>query len=109
MTFQESIQTCLQKFADFNGRASRSEYWWWVLFNLLVSAAVSLALGPNLASFVSVALILPSIAVAVRRLHDVNRSGWFLLLGLIPLIGGLIILYWMVQASQGPNQYDESA
>ncbi|QLG88787.1 DUF805 domain-containing protein [Chitinibacter bivalviorum] len=109
MTFQESIQVCLQKFADFTGRASRSEYWWWTLFNFLVCIGTSLALGPNLASFASVALILPSIAVAIRRLHDLDRSGWFLLLSLIPVIGALVLLYWFTQAGKGPNQYGEAA
>lgn len=107
MNFQEAIQTCFKKYADFNGRASRSEYWWWALFNLIIGMISGLALGETLGTIASLALLLPSLAVAARRLHDIGKSGWFLLLALIPLIGGLVLLYWFVQPSGEANQFGE--
>lgn len=93
-------------YADFRGRASRSEYWWFYLFSVLAiftGALISLA-ALNL---FALALFLPSLATSVRRLHDVGRSGWWLLLGLIPF-GGFVVLYWSVKASDpGANRYGE--
>jgi uncharacterized membrane protein YhaH (DUF805 family) len=108
MTFTDSIRICFIKYTDFKGRAVRSEYWWFVLFNVLVSAALHL-INPSglLAGIFSLAMLLPALAVAVRRLHDTNRSGWFILLGLIPIIGWIILLVWYIQKSdEGTNQYD---
>jgi uncharacterized membrane protein YhaH (DUF805 family) len=92
MTFGESIKTCFTKYADFTGRASRSEYWWWFLFDKLTAVF-------------SLAVLLPGIAVGVRRLHDIDKSGWFLLLYFIPIIGGIILLYWAVQEGREPNRF----
>ena len=101
MTFSESVSTCLlKKYADFEGRARRSEYWWFMLFQLLVSVGIGIATGMlglsevtsgGLSLLFSLVMLLPSIAVAARRLHDVNRSGWwqliaFTIIGMIPLI-----------------------
>ncbi|HEY4318830.1 MAG TPA: DUF805 domain-containing protein [Herbaspirillum sp.] len=105
MTFIDSIKTCFKKYAVFDGRAVRSEYWWWTLFALLVSTAMSAAGQWSVA--LSIALFLPSIAVAARRLHDIDRSGWWQLIALVPVIGWLIVLYWMVQPSKEPNRYVE--
>jgi len=111
MTFTGSIRTCLTKYADFNGRASRSEYWWFVLFSCLVSAALHLIDDSDIAGgLFSLAILLPTLGVAVRRLHDTNRSGWFLLLHLIPIIGWIILIVWYVQkGDEGVNQYDTDA
>jgi uncharacterized membrane protein YhaH (DUF805 family) len=108
MTFIESISTCFTKYTDFKGRAVRSEYWWFVLFSCLVSIALHLINQSGLlAGIFSLAILLPSLAVAVRRLHDTNRSGWFLLLNLIPIIGWIILIIWYVQkGDEGTNQYD---
>lgn len=108
MTFTESIKTCFSNYATFKGRATRSEYWWFVLFNALVSIALNIVDHSGvLAGLWGLALLLPSLAVGVRRLHDTNRSGWFLLLNLIPLIGWIILIVWFVQKSdEGTNQYD---
>lgn len=108
MTFIESIRTCLTKYADFNGRASRSEYWWFILFTCLVSIALSMVDSSGLTgTLFYLAVLLPSLGVAARRLHDTNRSGWFLLLNLIPIIGWIILIIWYLQKSQeGTNQYD---
>jgi uncharacterized membrane protein YhaH (DUF805 family) len=106
VNFQQSVTTCLKKFVDFDGRASRSEYWWFFLFNLGVTL-VAYMLHETLGSIVSLLLLLPGIAAAVRRMHDIGKSGWFMLLGLIPLVG-LILLYWAVQPSAPEsNEYGE--
>lgn len=108
MTFTQSIRTCLSKYANFSGRASRSEYWWFVLAVFLVSVALNI-INPSgtLGGLFSLAILLPLIAAEVRRLHDTNRSGWFILLNLIPLVGWIILLVWKVQKSdEGTNQYD---
>jgi uncharacterized membrane protein YhaH (DUF805 family) len=107
----------LKKYVDFSGRARRKEYWMFVWFNILISivlAAVEYAtglasaetgIGP-LSGLYSLAVLLPSIAVAVRRLHDTSRSGWWLLLGFIPLIGALVLLVFMVQnGTPGSNEH----
>lgn len=104
MTFVESIKTCLSKYAEFEGRASRSEFWWWVLFVFLVSAAVSMV-SATLSGLFSLAVLLPNISVAARRLHDIDRSGWFQLVALIPLIGWILMIYWCVQDSKEPNRF----
>ena len=104
MTFGDSIKTCFSKYANFNGRACRSEYWWFVLFSVLASAASNL-LGDAISGLLALALLLPSIAVGARRLHDTNRSGWLQLLWFIPLIGWIILIYWAVQAPKDPNRF----
>jgi len=106
----------LKKYADFSGRAGRKEYWFFVLFNIIISIILAIAdgalgmaskggLGP-LRGLYSLAVLIPSIAVGVRRLHDTGRSGWYLLLGLIPCVGGIILLVFAIEDSQyGDNQY----
>jgi uncharacterized membrane protein YhaH (DUF805 family) len=108
MTFGQSIAICLQrKYARFSGRASRSEFWWFMLFELLVFLVASLI--HDWVYLVAVlALLLPGTGVGVRRLHDVGRSGWWMLLYFVPLIGFLVLLYWNVQPSQPhANAYGE--
>lgn len=104
MTFGDSISTCFSKYADFSGRASRSEYWWWFLFVFLASIATGI-ISPKLSGVFSLAVFLPGLAVGVRRLHDIDKSGWFLLVSLIPLIGWLLLLYWAVQEGTEPNRF----
>ena len=105
MSFVDSIKTCLAKYATFGGRASRPEFWWFILFQFLLSLVVGF-ISPILAGLVSLALLLPMLAAQSRRLHDVGKSGWMMLIGLIPLIGWLIILYWSVLAGEtGANDY----
>lgn len=141
MDFLTAIKTCLSKYAVFQGRASRSEFWWFELFLVLVPLVVSIVsalffgqmtrvvmhdAGPMgqgwgmmwgvqsvgiLPHLVGLALFLPTLAVAVRRLHDVGRSGWWVLLLLLPFIGFLVLLFWFVQPSDphdnayGPSPY----
>jgi uncharacterized membrane protein YhaH (DUF805 family) len=104
MTFIESIQTCFRKYAEFNGRASRPEFWWWILFMVIISMAAQ-TIGQSVGALVSLATLLPSLAVTSRRLHDINRSGWWQLIGFIPLIGLLIMIYWCVQPYSAQSRY----
>jgi uncharacterized membrane protein YhaH (DUF805 family) len=108
MTFVDSIKTCLSKYADFKGRASRSEYWWFYLFLVLVYIVLMVLVqvtGSTLLFIPVLALFLPSIAAGARRLHDTNRSGWWLLIGIIPLIGLALIVLLVLEATPGDNQY----
>ncbi len=99
MTFQESIKTCFTKYATFDGRASRSEYWWFFLFLMLGSLATA-AIGDKLSLLFSLATIVPSLAAAARRLHDTNRSGWWQLIALIPLAGMIVLIVFLAQESR---------
>jgi uncharacterized membrane protein YhaH (DUF805 family) len=90
--FYTAIKSCFLKYATFKGRATRSEYWLWVLFTT-VAGLLLFILDPRLYFIFYILVLLPSIAVSVRRLHDVNRSGWWLLIGLTG-IGAIILLYW---------------
>lgn len=116
MGFTESVKTCLmQKYAGFSGRASRSEYWFFALFYFLVSIVLSvlgqiaLEMVFNIIGLVfGLAVLVPSLAVSVRRLHDLDRSGWWLLISFVPLIGALVLLYWFVQkGSDGSNNFGD--
>lgn len=104
MTFGESIQTCFSKYAEFSGRASRSEYWWWFLFVFLATMAASVV-NDKVSALFSIAVMLPGLAVGTRRLHDIDKSGWFQLLFLIPIIGWIILIYWAAQEGKEPNRF----
>jgi uncharacterized membrane protein YhaH (DUF805 family) len=118
MSFQDAVRTCLQKYVTFSGRARRSELWFFVLFNVIVGIVASIIDGiigtrygngsglvQNLASL---ALLLPNLAVGARRLHDTSRSAWWLLLGLVPIVGWIVLIVFYVQDSHGENQYGPS-
>jgi DNA-binding CsgD family transcriptional regulator len=90
MTFYESIRVCLAKYAEFNGRASRPEFWWFTLFLTLVSAALAY-LSEDLMNIFMIAMLLPQLAVGTRRLRDTGKSPWWQLFLLVP-IGGLVLL-----------------
>lgn len=99
MTFGESITTCLAKYADFDGRASRSEYWWFYLFTVLVNWG-ALIIDPFgvLYAVLNLAFLLPTLSAAVRRLHDTNKSGWWMLISLT-LIGLIPLILWLASES----------
>lgn len=113
VTFEQAVRSAIQvHYCDFKGRASRSEFWWFELFTLILSAIIS-AFGVFSTSVVSVlqtivglALFLPSLGLCVRRLHDINKSGWFVLLAFIPIVGAIIlIIWWCKESEMQPNQY----
>jgi uncharacterized membrane protein YhaH (DUF805 family) len=107
----------LRKYADFSGRAQRAEYWFFALFYVLFFLALSLIDGAAgllnaemglglLGSLFALAMIIPSIAVTVRRLHDTSRSGWWFLISLIPIIGGIVLLVFMcLDSTPGTNAF----
>ena len=78
MNFQTAIRSGFQNYVNFNGRASRAEYWWWALFTVILSFLLS-SINSSLGDLGSLVTLLPSIAVAIRRVHDVDRAGWFIL------------------------------
>jgi uncharacterized membrane protein YhaH (DUF805 family) len=104
MDIKTAVITCLTKYVDFDGRASRSEFWWFFLFQVVVTLVLSVMLS-FLGTIASLAMLLPGIGAAVRRLHDIGKSGWWILIGLIPLIGWLIAIYWAVQPSQPESNH----
>jgi uncharacterized membrane protein YhaH (DUF805 family) len=127
MSFADSIKTCLSKFVTWQGRASRSEYWYFFLFNFLtlaVAALIDNVLGTSfkftnpetgmeqsigygyLYLVAALGLFLPNLAVMVRRLHDTNRSGWWYWIALVPLIGIILLIVWFcTRGTQGQNDY----
>lgn len=112
MNFGQAITSGFQNYVVFEGRSRRSAYWFWVLFTALVSFVISIlfSFDTNTSSIISglwsLATLLPSLAVGVRRLHDTNRSGWFLLLALIPLVGAIILIVFFAQDSTtGENRF----
>lgn len=106
--YQKAILTCFKKFADFKGRARRSEFWYFELFCVLLSLLLSF-INEDLATLAMLITLIPNIAVSVRRLHDIDRSGWWMLIALVPIIGVLLLLFWAAQeGSQSTNQYGES-
>jgi uncharacterized membrane protein YhaH (DUF805 family) len=93
-------------YAQFSGRASRSEYWWFYLFTVLAGVAAD-TIGDTVGNLASLAFLLPSLALAARRLHDTGRSGWWFLL-IFTVIGIPVVLYWLVKGSDaGANKYGE--
>ncbi|MWN91089.1 DUF805 domain-containing protein [Gilliamella sp. Pra-s65] len=116
------ISCITQNYANFNGRARRQEYWMFFLFNfllnlaliivnmILVSISTSLMPVANIITFVaSVALFIPGLAVLVRRLHDIDKSGWWLLIVIIPLIGSIVLfVFACLDSTPGSNQYGEN-
>lgn len=110
MGFADAVRTCLSRYVTFRGRARRSEFWWFGLFVGAVGFALSLldALlfggGPDgiaiLSPLFSLAMLLPQLAVGVRRLHDTGRTGWWMLIALVPLIGTLVLIWFWIQDSE---------
>jgi uncharacterized membrane protein YhaH (DUF805 family) len=114
MNFMDAVKSVYSNYVGFHGRARRSEYWWWYLFYLIVYGvlyAIDLSVigFPALSGLFALASLLPGIAVGVRRLHDTGRSGWWLLIALIPLVGAIVLIIFFVMDSQpgvnkhGPN------
>lgn len=96
MTFQDSIKVCFTKYAEFSGTASRSEYWWFMLFLFIVGLVLS-AIGPVVSGLFTLGTLVPSISAATRRLHDTQRSGWWQLLVLVPVLGWIVLVVFLAQ------------
>ena len=110
MNFSEAISSGFSNYVNFAGRAIRSEYWYWVLFVFLaeiVTGIVDFVIGAQITTTIfALAVLLPGLAVAVRRLHDLDRSGWWVLLALIPLIGAIVLLVWFcARGTEGSNRF----
>ena len=98
----------LKNYVNFEGRATRAEFWWFFLFNLLVGLILSLfgKAGTTLQGIWSLAILLPQLGLSARRLHDIGKSGWLLLLGLIPIVGWVIlIIWWAKEGDPNENEY----
>jgi len=116
MSFTEAIASGIRNYLNFSARASRSEFWFWALFAFILAIIAGIidfewfgdedsGLAP-VSSLLSLALLLPNLAISVRRLHDGDRSGWWILLFFIPLIGAIIILIWYcMRGTPGPNRF----
>ena len=118
MGFQDAVKKCLSNYANFEGRAPRSEYWWFTLFLFLGNFVFGFLDGmifggmvqgqqiSILGALFSLAVFLPTLAVGARRLHDLDKSGWWLLLVLIPILGALVLLFFFVQkGTEGDNRF----
>ena len=114
MSFGEAIQTVFRKYAEFMGRAARDEFWWWALFNVLVVGALNLFnvirigdnayLGSLLAGLWGIAVLLPSLAVAVRRLRDAGHGWGNLFFVLVPIAGGVVLIVLWAQPTKKPTK-----
>ncbi len=111
--FQDCVRTVFQRYATFTGRSRRPEYWWFVLFNLIVSLVLGIVSGilfrdeaDILGAIYNLAVLVPSLAVSVRRLHDTGRTGWWLLIALIPIVGIIVlIVFFATKGEEQDNQY----
>ena len=113
VTFKEAVERAIkQNYCNFSGRASRSEYWWYVLFTFILGIVIGIIFCWNqnvmntVNGLVNLALLLPGLGLCVRRLHDIGKSGWWLFIALIPIIGWIILVVWYCKDSQmQPNEY----
>ena len=105
MTFIEAVKHVLTNYAKFSGRARRSEYWYFFLFNFVVSLILGYIL-PAVSSVYSLAVLIPTLAVSWRRLHDIGKAGGWYFICLVPIVGWILLLVWLCKDSQpGENQY----
>jgi uncharacterized membrane protein YhaH (DUF805 family) len=115
MNFREAIESGFRHYVTLSGRAVRSEFWFWILFTVaggIGAELVDYVLIPSWVSYspfsgvFDIATFLPGIAVAVRRLHDIGRTGWWFLLVLVPLLGVVVLIYWWcIEGSRGYNRF----
>jgi uncharacterized membrane protein YhaH (DUF805 family) len=111
MTFSEAVKSGFDHYATFSGRASRPAYWWWFLFSILVGIGANIIdaiIGSSgvISGLAALALLLPGLSVSVRRFHDINRSGWWILIFIVPIVGFILWLVWFTrEGDPGENQY----
>jgi uncharacterized membrane protein YhaH (DUF805 family) len=103
VTFIDAIKICFVKYADFNGCASRPEFWWWTLFTVIATLSVQVV-SDDLSWAFTIATFLPGIAVGARRLHDTDRSGWWQLLYFLPIIGWIVLIIFCAEPGKA-NRY----
>jgi uncharacterized membrane protein YhaH (DUF805 family) len=111
VTFGEAVRSGFDHYVKFDGRASRPAYWWWFLFAILVGIGANI-IDAIIGSFgvvsglAALALLLPNLSVAIRRLHDINRSGWWILIFIVPIVGFILWLVWFLrEGDPGENDY----
>jgi uncharacterized membrane protein YhaH (DUF805 family) len=111
MTFSEAVKSGFDHYTKFDGRAGRPAFWWWFLFGILVgigAGIIDAIIGTwgVVGGLAALALLLPNLSVAIRRLHDTDHTGWWVLIGLIPIIGFIVLLiFYLRQGDPGENQY----
>lgn len=108
----KAVKTVLTNYVKFEGRSGRPEYWWFVLAYVIVTVVFSFLSGiigifAWLLNLIALAVFIPSIAVSVRRFHDIGKSGWWVLIGLIPIVGWIAYIYFTAQPSAGSNEHGE--
>jgi uncharacterized membrane protein YhaH (DUF805 family) len=119
MSFPNAVRSVLTQYANFHGRARRSEFWWFMLASLLASIVASIidaAIGSDVGAgtgvvslLLSLALLIPTLAVGARRLHDTGKTGWWQLIALVPLVGIIVlIVFWAQDGHPNPNQHGPS-
>lgn len=101
----EHFVNAVERFADFSGRATRTAYWMFVLVNIIIQVILTLLGFEIIAGIISLLLLIPSISVATRRLHDTGRTGWWQLIYFLPLIGLIVMIVFLVQDSHDDNEY----
>jgi uncharacterized membrane protein YhaH (DUF805 family) len=105
MNFFDAVKICFRKYGVFEGRATRPEYWYFVLFIFVVYLVLRFLSVP-LSLLFDVGIIVPHLAVGARRLHDTDRSGWWLFIALVPLVGAIVLLVWFCQPGEvGDNRF----
>jgi uncharacterized membrane protein YhaH (DUF805 family) len=109
MDIKQAVIRCVKdKYADFGGRAGREEFWYFMLAYFLACLVLGIVHLQVVAGLLNLALIVPSLAAGARRLHDTGKSGWFQLVWLIPLVGWILMIYWLAQPSAVANEYGEA-
>jgi uncharacterized membrane protein YhaH (DUF805 family) len=109
MNFGEAISAGFSNYVNFSGRASRSEFWFWILFGVILSIignVIDAVIGiPVISAVVALVLLLPNISISIRRLHDIDRTGWWFLL-VLTIIGSILLIVWACfKGTSGPNTY----
>ncbi len=104
VSFLEAVKRFFTHYTDFKGRSRRSEYWWVYLFNMIASAVIAAVIA-DLAWIWTLITLVPGIALSVRRMHDIGKSGWWLFISLVPLAGPIILLIYTLRDSGPDNQW----